>query len=211
MATLEVKNVKGEKVGTHELHDAIFGVRAKDAVIHQVVTAIQANNRSAIAHTKTKGEVAGGGKKPWAQKGTGRARVGSTRSPIWRGGGITFGPRSDRNFTQKINDKVRKLSLKAVLTDKLGAQKFFAVDSLESIKKTKDAIALLQHYNAHGSSVLVISGERDLAVMKAFNNIPRVTVCPVSLLNTLDIVKHAVVIIDLDGLKKLHLWLAPKQ
>ncbi len=210
MISIAIHNVKGEKVGTHDMSDAVFGTRAKESVVHQVVTALRANLRSSIAHTKTKGEVRGGGRKPWRQKGTGRARVGSNRSPIWRGGGITFGPRSDRNFSQKVNDKVKKLSLRAVLSDKVKNEKLVVVDSLLDMKKTKEGVLLLKNIQVKGS-VLIVSALRDTQVMNVFNNIPHIHVVPVTSLNTLDAVKYTTMVIDIEGLKKLDIWLAPKK
>lgn len=118
MATFPIYNVTGEKNGTIELSDRVFAVAPKMPLIHQVYEAIRANAREPWADTKDRGEVRGGGKKPWKQKGTGRARHGSTRSPIWRGGGITFGPLSIRNYKQKINQKMNQQAVRMCLSDK---------------------------------------------------------------------------------------------
>jgi len=118
MAEVKFYNVKGEAQGNISLAKEVFEIPVKSSVIHQVYTAMRANARQPWAETQGKGEVRGGGKKPWKQKGTGRARHGSTRSPIWRGGGVTFGPRNERNFTQKINKKMARKALFMVLSGK---------------------------------------------------------------------------------------------
>ena len=105
MSKIKVYNLEGKKTGEMELPPEVFDVKFKDSLVHQVYVAHISNARKTLAHTKTKGEVRGGGKKPWKQKGTGRARHGSIRSPLWKGGGITFGPRSERNFSKKINKR----------------------------------------------------------------------------------------------------------
>src|SRR3989338_4584896 len=117
----------GEPSGTTELNDRIFNVPVKPALIQRAVRTQESNSRQVLAHTKTRAEVRGGGRKPWKQKGTGRARHGSIRSPLWVGGGITFGPRSNRNFTQKVNRKVRKQALLMVLSDKVANDRLIVV------------------------------------------------------------------------------------
>src|SRR3989339_449677 len=113
----KVYNIEGKNVGTVELPARLFGVEVKPEVVHQVVVGKQSNKRQVLAHTKTRADVSGGGKKPWKQKGTGRARHGSSRSPIWIGGGVTFGPRKDRNFGVKINKKMARKALAMALSD----------------------------------------------------------------------------------------------
>lgn len=133
---IKVYNLEGKEVETMDLSDAVFGVTPKVDVLHQVVTGYLANKRQPLAHTKTKGEVRGGGRKPWKQKGTGRARHGSSRSPIWVGGGITFGPRSERNYKIKINKKVKIAALCMALSDKLNNNGVIIVDKI-AIKEPK--------------------------------------------------------------------------
>lgn len=138
MPKIKVYNLKGETVEELELGGDIFDVKPKKEVLHQVLTGFLANQRGVYAHTKTRGEVSGGGKKPWKQKGTGRARHGSIRSPIWVGGGVTFGPRKDRNFKVKINKKMKRTALCMLLTDKLAQNGLIIVDKLDIEKpKTK--------------------------------------------------------------------------
>jgi len=146
MKKAAVYNVKAEKVKDIELNPAIFNVEAKESVVHQVAVAQMANSRVAIAHTKTRGEVRGGGAKPWRQKGTGRARAGSNRSPIWVGGGITFGPRKDRNFSQKVNKKMKTRALFMCLSDKVSNNLLVLLDKLSLENgKTKEVVEVIKN------------------------------------------------------------------
>lgn len=144
----KVYNQKSEETGKHELSDKVFGVKANIGLIHQAVVAQMGNQRQVLAHTKGKSEVRGGGKKPWKQKGTGRARAGSSRSPIWIGGGITFGPRSDQNFSKRINKKMRQKALVSVLSNKVKNESFVILDKFEikeyKTKKFNDIISKLE-------------------------------------------------------------------
>jgi len=141
MPKIKVYNLEGKETETLELSDVVFGVTPKADVLHQVVTAFLANKRKPYAHTKTKGEVRGGGKKPWKQKGTGRARHGSSRSPIWVGGGITFGPRKERNYAIKINKKLKSAALRMALSDKFNNNGLIIVDKI-AIKEPKTKLIL---------------------------------------------------------------------
>lgn len=131
MAKIKVYNLEGKEIETLELSDAVFGVESKADVLHQVMVGYLANRRGPYAHTKTRGEVRGGGKKPWKQKGTGRARAGSSRSPIWVGGGITFGPRNERNYQIKINKKIKTAAMRMALSDKVKNGALIAVEKLD--------------------------------------------------------------------------------
>ncbi len=143
MPKVKVYNQDGAIVGSQELSEKVFGVEPKAAVIHQVAKAMMANKRQVLAHTKTRGEVRGGGIKPWRQKGTGRARHGSIRSPLWVGGGVTFGPRNDRNFKQKINNKMRRKAIAMGLSDRVKEDKFVVLDKIEMGEiKTKGIIKM---------------------------------------------------------------------
>ncbi|MDD5289885.1 MAG: 50S ribosomal protein L4 [Patescibacteria group bacterium] len=147
MEKLPVYNLQAEKVKETELNPAMFGVAVKESVVHQVMVAQMANARVAIAHTKTKGEVRGGGRKPWKQKGTGRARHGSIRSPLWKGGGVTFGPRSNRNFSQKVNKKMKTKALFMCLSDKVNNGLMFLVDKLSLAEgKTKEFVGVVKNF-----------------------------------------------------------------
>jgi len=138
MINYKVYNQNAESTGEMELSSSVFGVKANEALIHQAVVAQMANNRKVLAHTKGRGDVRGGGKKPWKQKGTGRARHGSSRSPIWKGGGVTFGPTKDRNFKKDINKKMKQKAIFMALSDKVANVKLIILDKLEANEyKTK--------------------------------------------------------------------------
>ena len=140
----QVYNQTGKSVGTVSLPESIFGVPWNADLVHQVVLGMQANARTPIAHTKTRGEVRGGGRKPWKQKGTGRARHGSTRSPIWVGGGVAHGPRNDKSYAQKINKKMKAKALYTVLSEKLRKGEVLFLEEISLPKmKTKDAVAIV--------------------------------------------------------------------
>ena len=130
MAKVTLYNVTGEKSGEVKLSDAVFGIKPKESVVHQVYTALMSNARQPWAHAKDRSEKRGGGRKPWRQKGTGRARHGSIRSPLWTGGGVTFGPLKGRNFKQKINKKTRLLVTRMCLSDKVTDQKLIVIENL---------------------------------------------------------------------------------
>lgn len=196
-----IYNAQGKEAGSLELPDALFGAKRNSAVVHQVVTAMQANARATIAHTKGRADVRGGGKKPWAQKGTGRARHGSTRSPIWRGGGIAHGPLKEKDYTQKINKKMRATALKTVLSDKVREARLMLVDSLGlSQPKTKDARALLTALGSvkgfgevgtrRKNAVLLAVPKKSDAVLKSFRNMKNVLVEEVRNLNPVEILTY---------------------
>ena len=131
MKKINVYNTEGRVVGEQELASAFWDTKENSALLHQVVNAMMANLRKPLAHTKTRGEVRGGGRKPWKQKGTGRARHGSNRSPIWVGGGVTFGPRRERDYSQKINKKMKRAALQMLLANKAQADKLVVVDAFD--------------------------------------------------------------------------------
>lgn len=195
-------NLTGDAVGEIELIDRIFNVPAKASVVHQVVVTQQANAREVLADTKDKGEVRGGGKKPWKQKGTGRARHGSSRSPIWRGGGVTFGPNSDRtNFARRINKKQKQLALAMCLSEKAGDDTFVVVDDLKIAEtKTKTiatAITTLKKKiasMAKAKKVLFVLPDHDVVFIKSVLNLKNVRSMTADSLNCVDVL-HADVII----------------
>lgn len=195
MATVKVYNQVGDIVREQALDDAVFGVRANPTLVHDVVVAMQSNRRQVTAHTKTRGEVRGGGKKPWKQKGTGRARQGSTRAPQWKGGGVVFGPRADRNYTKKINAKVRQAAMRMCLTDKVASQQLVLVDSLRvPERKTKAAASLLRALKIplnrrHAAVVVSPTGDGD--VLRAVRNISSVQPARVETMNVLDLLTYA--------------------
>jgi len=146
MAKLNIYNQKAEKTGDIEVSDKVFGVKMSEALIHQAVVAQMANERQVIAHTKGRAEVRGGGKKPWKQKGTGRARAGSSRSPIWIGGGVTFGPTKERNFSKKINKKMKQKALLMAISDRVKNGEIIVLDNLNTKEfKTKVMDTILKN------------------------------------------------------------------
>lgn len=197
-------NVKGEKKGDIELPESVFGVPSNDTLLHQIYVAISANLRSPIAHTKDRGERAGSGKKPWKQKGTGRARAGAVRSPLWRKGGVTFGPTKDRNFSKDTNRKMRQKALCVALSEKLRAEKLRIVDtfSFES-RKTKDFSAFLEKLGARpGKALLGFSGsERDVERMS--RNIEKTTNILSENMSAYDLLNHEYLVVTKETIDML--------
>lgn len=178
---------------------------AKNSLIHEVAAALRSNLRGKYAHTKTRAEVRGGGKKPWQQKGTGRARHGSIRSPIWRGGGVTFGPRSEKNYYKKINEKAKKLVLKTVLNDKIGEGRFKTIDSFPKISKTKEGAQFLESIGLQNKKILILNAAGGFK--RALRNIPETGFLPVKNLNALEALKYEYILTDSHGINELTLWL----
>ena len=196
----------GEQAGQTELNPKIFDIdHIKPGVVHQTVTSLLSSRRNPIANTKTKGEVRGGGKKPHQQKGTGRARAGSIRSPLWRGGGITFGPRSNRNFDRKINKKEKILTLFSVLTDKAVSGQLVVMDDLAlSAPKTKEFAARLKDLHAKipqlGRSLLIIISDKQKPLVRAGKNLQDVTIVSGNSLNILQLLSAQGVVVMQDAL-----------
>lgn len=185
--TVDRVTLSGGTDGTVELPAAIFDAPINEAVMHQVVTAQLANARRDTAKTKTRGERAGGGAKPWRQKGTGRARHGSTRAPQWRRGGIAHGPDGRQNHAQRVNKKMKRAALRSALTDRARSGQVRVVGTLAFEQpKTRRAADLLSALGA-GGNVLVVLADRDQAAEKSFRNIAGVQVAPVDQLNTYDV------------------------
>ena len=199
MSTINVLNMTGEVVGTVELSDGIFGIEPNESVVHDVVKNHLANCRQGTQSALTRGEVSGGGKKPWRQKGTGHARQGSTRAPQWTHGGIVFAPKP-RSYSYVLNKKVKRLALKSVLSAKAAANEIIVVDSikLDSIK-TKDFRAFLNAIKADGKS-MVVTPAKDEIVIKSARNIPGVQVTMANLINVYDILKAKYLVLDKEAL-----------
>jgi large subunit ribosomal protein L4 len=194
MPNVSVYNQTGSQVGTIALSDAIFAVKPDQAIIHEAMVAQRANARRAIANTKTRGEVRGGGKKPWKQKGTGRARQGSIRSPQWVGGGITFGPTSERNFSLKINKKVKRKALFMALSDKVLSQKFMVLESMDtSSAKTKQAASVIAKLPIDRNVLLVVSGASTV-LMRMVRNLPNVKLVSANSVNLIDVLTYRSVV-----------------
>lgn len=202
MFEVSVYNLEGQEVGKESLAKEIFGLKAKSELIQQVVVAHLANKRQPIAHTKTKGEVRGGGRKPWQQKGTGRARHGSIRSPLWRGGGVIFGPRNIRNFSLKVNQKVKNKALKMVLSDKAANKKILLFDVL-SLKEGKTKLLKKLLTNFKIKSGLLSLAEKQEVVIRAAKNIPKLGLLAADSLNVYDLLRYEHLILDKEGLKKI--------
>ena len=184
MASVDLKNASGKSAGSIDVADELFGIQPNVPVMHQVVTAQLAHRRSGTQSTKTRGEVSGGGKKPFRQKGTGSARQGSTRSPHYVGGGIALGPKP-RSYSQKVNKKVVKLALASALSDRLNDGKVIVVDDW-GFSKTKDAVAALKALGVDGTALVVV-GRDEEAAAKSFRNIPAVQLVLQSELNAYDV------------------------
>ena len=202
----QIYNQKGKSVGSLSLPEAIFSVPWNGDLVHQVVTAMQANARTPVAHTKNRGEVRGGGRKPWKQKGTGRARHGSSRSPIWKGGGITHGPRNEKSYEQKINKKMRAKALYTVLSEKLRKGQLLFVEEL-ALKniKTKDAVAVMKDLSGIKGFEKMVGGKKPNTYItvpakgdtlkKSFANIPTVEIDEVRNMNPVDLLAYRYIII----------------
>ena len=203
----DVYTQKGTKSkSAADLSDMVFDAPWNERLIHQVVVSLQSNARQGTAHTKDRSEVRGGGKKPWQQKGPGRARHGSSRSPIWVGGGVTFGPRSERNWDKKINQKVKIASLYTALSQKLRDNKLVTLENFDGVNKTKQAMdVLVALAKAPGfetintlknpSNVCIVLPEHDTQLVNALRNLPHVKVTNALECNTLDAVKNRYIVL----------------
>ena len=186
MVAVDIKDVTGSKTGTIDLDPKTFGLDPNVAVMHQVVTAQLAARRSGTQSTKTRAEVRGGGAKPWRQKGTGRARHGSIRSPQWRGGGVAWGPKP-RDYSQKTPKKMVRLALKSALSDRAASERVVVVDEWNfELPKTKTALAVLDALDVEGR-VLIVVNQNDLNTWKSFANLDRVHVIAPGELNAYDV------------------------
>ena len=186
MSKVDIKKFDGEKAGTIELDEQIFGIEPNVAVMHQVVNAQLAAKRAGTHNTKTRAEVRGGGAKPWKQKGTGRARAGSSRIPHWRGGGIALGPKP-RDYSQRTPKKMKKLALRSALSDRATSNSVFVVESWDfETPNTKAAKLALQAIGAEGK-VLVVVDTQDSNTHKSFRNLGHVNVLSADQLNVFDI------------------------
>ena len=189
MPTVTKYNMSGAKVGEIQLNDAVFGVEVNAAVMHQAVVRQLSNERLGTHATKTRGEVRGGGKKPWRQKGTGRARAGSSRSPIWVGGGITFGPQP-RSYYKAMPRKARRLAVKSALSDKVNNSELFVIDELKlAAPKTKEVLNMLNNFKVGDAKVLFIT-DGDVNVELSARNIQGVKALPYTNINIFDLLHH---------------------
>jgi len=199
-------NQKAEEAGKIDLPESVFNLPWNSDLVHQVVTAMQANIRSPWAHTKTRGEVSGGGRKPWRQKGLGKARHGSIRSPIWVGGGIAHGPRKDKDYSVKINAKAKKKAFFTVLSQKLRDNEILFLDKMDFSKpKTKEAVEVISSLSKIGGFEKMKNKKKNKAILalekkepnvsKSFRNIPGMEIYQSRNLNILDILKFKYLLI----------------
>ncbi|MGD8473527.1 MAG: 50S ribosomal protein L4 [Anaerolineae bacterium] len=195
-----VYNIQGEQVSETELRDDIFAVPVSEALMHQALVRQLANARLGTHDTKTRGEVRGGGRKPWRQKGTGRARQGSIRAPHWRGGGTVFGP-SPRSYAQKMPRKMRRQALRSALSVKASGAQFRVLDELEmSEPKTKEMLRILESLGA-GSSVLILLPQSDQVILRSVSNLPKVRTLVAQYLNVRDLLKYDTILMPLASLE----------
>ncbi len=202
MASVSVFNMDGRQVGNIELDDGIFGVAPNESVMHMAVVQYLANQRQGTQSAKTRAEVRGGGRKPWRQKGTGRARQGSIRSPQWKGGGVVFAPKP-RNYSFKLNKKVKRLALKCALSSKVSDSKFIVLDDLSfSEIKTKQMVAVLKNLNINKSALVVINDD-DRNVILSARNVENIKTSGVNTINTYDILKYDTFIVTQSAVNKI--------
>ena len=195
MATIEIKNASGEKVNEAELNAAVFGIEPNVHVMHTVVRAYRAAMRQGTHNTLTRGEVRGGGKKPWRQKGTGRARQGTIRAPHWVGGGVVFGPHP-RSYAFRVNNKEVKLALRSALSAKLADNELIVVEDFSFEKpSTKAAKAAMQALGCEGRRTTVVIDDDAVEAYLSFRNLEYVTVLPASMANTLELVDNKVLVL----------------
>jgi len=203
MPDVEIKDKSNNIIGKMALRDDVFGVHAKDGVIHGAIVNFLANQRQGTHATKTKGLVRGGGKKPWKQKHTGRARAGSIRSPLWRGGGIVFGPQP-RDYSYNVPKKAKRLALLAAFQDKLSGGGVVIIDNFAIEKpRTKEMLSILKNLGLNGKSVLIILAEKDDTIALSARNIPGVGIVRASDLNTYDIVAFNTLLMTKEAIARL--------
>lgn len=205
MPSTTVYNMAGEAVEQLELSEQVFGVTPNEAVLHQVVVAQLVNRRQGTASTKTRSEVSGGNKKPYRQKGTGRARQGSTRAPHFRHGGVVWGPRP-RHYHHDVPKKMRRLAIKSALSDKLANERLIILDKLAlDGPRTRDMLTVLEHLPVDGKQVLMMLPQRDENVVLSTRNIPGAKVQHVSSINVIELLKHDYVIMPVNTVRWIEL------
>ncbi len=202
MPKVSLYNVSGEQVGDIELSDSIFGIEVNQHVLYEVVKNQLANKRQGTQSAKTRAEVRGGGKKPFNQKGTGRARQGSIRAPHWKGGGVVFAPKP-RDHSYRVPKKVRRLAMKSALSAKVSSEEILVLDNLNlDAPRTKDIVKMLKDNNSTRKALIVMV-DKDENIVRSANNIPGVETTLVSTLNVYDILRHDLFIITQEAVKKV--------
>jgi len=197
MATIEIKDVKGEVAGTAELNPSVYGIEPNIHVMHHVVRAQRASWRQGTHNTLTRGQVRGGGKKPWRQKGTGRARQGTIRAPHWAGGGVVFGPHP-RSYEMKVNKKEIKLAMRSALSAKLADGELVVVKDFGfETPSTKQAVAALKALGLEDKRITLVIGNEDIETFLSFRNLQKVNIVPVGDINAYELIDNkALVIVD---------------
>ena len=207
MTAIDIKDAKGAAAGTAELAASVFGIEPNVPVMHQVVRAQRASWRQGTHDTRTRGEVRGGGKKPWKQKGTGRARQGSIRSPQWRGGGTVWGPHP-RSYAFKVNSKEIKLAMRSALSAKLADGQLTVVDDFGFEKpSTKAAVAAMKALGLEGRTTIIVASD-DVETFLSFRNVPAVIVVPATEIDTYEILDNKNLVITTQALKRIEEVLA---
>ncbi|MCT8136434.1 50S ribosomal protein L4 [Anaerobacillus sp. CMMVII] len=207
MPKVALFNQNGTQVGDIELSDAVFGIEPNESVLHDAVVMQQASLRQGTHDVKGRSEVRGGGRKPWRQKGTGRARQGSIRSPQWVGGGVVFGP-TPRSYSYKLPKKVRRLAIKSALASKVIAEEIVVLEGLQlDAPKTKEMVAILSSLSADRKALVVTADYNDNVALSA-RNIPGVTFVTAEGINVLDVLKHDKLVITKDAVQKVEEVLA---
>lgn len=208
MPNVAMYNIANEQVGEMELNDSVFGVAYNEPVIHQAVVRQMANERLGTHATKTRGLVRGGGKKPWKQKGTGRARVGSIRSPLWVGGGTVFGP-TPRSHAKDMPRKARRLAVKSALSEKLRAGELIVLDQIDfEAPKTKNVIGMMNAFHIEGKALIIDGGEKAANTILSARNIPGVKAMAAEGLNIYDIVHYTQLFLTKSAVEKIEEVLA---
>ncbi len=203
---LNVVNESGKSKSDIEVSDVVFAAQFNESLIHQVVTAYQAGGRQGTRAQKNRAAVRGGGAKPWAQKGTGRARAGTIRSPIWRGGGRTF-PAQTRNFSQKVNKKMYRAAMRSILSELVRQDRLVTVDTLQmDAPGTKGLVAKLSKLGA--SNVLILTAEDDRNLSLSARNVPGVAVASANHVDPVSLIRHEKVVVTADALKRIEESLA---
>lgn len=201
MPVVTLHNIAGQNVGEIELNESVFGIEPNQHVVHLVVKAHLANMRQGTQKALTRAEVRGGGRKPWRQKGTGRARQGSTRAPQWRHGGVVFAP-TPRNYRMSINKKVRRLAMKSALSSKVQDTDIVVFDNLDiAAPKTREMVKVLEAVNV--KNALIVLPEKTETVERAARNIPGVEVTLATTLSVYDILKHQTLILTKEAVEKV--------
>lgn len=212
MSKVNIYNLAGEVVGQQELSAGLFGVDIKPIVVQQALVSQLSNRRKPWAHTKTRSEVSGGGKKPWAQKHTGRARHGSIRSPIWKGGGVAFGPRNVRNYSKRINKKTKQAALRMVLTDKLADGRVVLVNSLALPEmKTKLVASAMRKLPVKGRTVMFVLDKEAKNMVRSSRNIANAKTLGVESLNMFDVLNAHTIVLPVAALPIIEQLYGPKK